>query len=270
MNMKKVLFSLLTLPFCASAGAQDSNQIRFSAFYIYSFMTYENQKAPRTEEFVLDVAQGGSMFYSRWEEMFAKTKDSIIAKGGGLSDVMNATSKYPRASQHFKLCKNYPEKGKLTYLDQIAIKKFYYQEEMEKINWRITEKDSVVADYPCKLAECTFRGRNWKVWFTMDIPSEEGPWKLHGLPGLILYAAESKGDFSFECIEIKNGTGDDFAVPTLRDRVKCTREQLMSEYRELAENPGRYAEKLGGIGGGTGPDGKPIVYKPRVPVFLDY
>ena len=36
------------------------------------------------------------------------------------------------------------------------------------------------------MATTHFRGREWKVWFSEEIPLSLGPWKLGGLPGLIL------------------------------------------------------------------------------------
>ena len=38
------------------------------------------------------------------------------------------------------------------------------------------------------MATTHFRGRDWKVWFSEEIPLPLGPWKLGGLPGLILAA----------------------------------------------------------------------------------
>ena len=68
--------------------------------------------------------------------------------------------------------------------------------------WTV-EMDSVktVAGYECHLATTHFRGRDWRVWFTLDIPLSLGPWKLSGLPGLIL-AAEVPGLMHMEAYQI--------------------------------------------------------------------
>ena len=47
------------------------------------------------------------------------------------------------------------------------------------------------------MATANYHGRDWTAWFTPDIPLQEGPWKLCGLPGLILEANESTGQHSF-------------------------------------------------------------------------
>lgn len=45
-----------------------------------------------------------------------------------------------------------------------------------KMEWKINE-DSIknILGYDCQLAETDFRGRNWKAWFTIDIPLSYGP-----------------------------------------------------------------------------------------------
>jgi len=77
---------------------------------------------------------------------------------------------------------------------------FYYQsiyrgehvlltkEEGNKINWKIQKEFKDISGFKCQKAMGFFRGRNYTAWFTSDISVPFGPWKLHGLPGLILEA----------------------------------------------------------------------------------
>lgn len=44
-------------------------------------------------------------------------------------------------------------------------------------------KNSKLLGFKCKSATAEFRGRKYKVWYTMEIPIPIGPWKLGGLPG---------------------------------------------------------------------------------------
>ncbi len=74
-----------------------------------------------------------------------------------------------------------------------------YDEPAPQLEWRMLPESEMVGDYPCMTATTTFRGREWKVWFTPELPINFGPWKLDGLPGLILKMQESRGDFSGIC-----------------------------------------------------------------------
>ena len=73
----------------------------------------------------------------------------------------------------------------------------YYTEPLAEMQWTIVEDSTAtVLGYECIMAESDYHGRHWKAWFSPEIPMPFGPWKLHGLPGLIL-KAEANGGFSF-------------------------------------------------------------------------
>jgi len=71
------------------------------------------------------------------------------------------------------------------------------------LDWAITSDTAVFFNYPCQKADLHFRGRDYEVWFTPQIPINDGPWKFFGLPGLILKVKESQGQFDFECIGLE-------------------------------------------------------------------
>lgn len=68
----------------------------------------------------------------------------------------------------------------------------------------MTDEKKDIIGFVCTKATCEFRGRNWTVWFTTELPVSDGPWKFNGLPGLILKAEDDKGHYSFVCIGINN------------------------------------------------------------------
>ena len=71
------------------------------------------------------------------------------------------------------------------------------------IKWEFV-KDSVkkIGDFKCNLAKAKVKGRLYFSWYTLEIPSKLGPWKLHGLPGLILQAYDSLDKVSFTVTKI--------------------------------------------------------------------
>lgn len=52
--------------------------------------------------------------------------------------------------------------------------------------WKIYSKTKKIENFNCQMATTSFGGRNYTAWFCTDLPFNAGPWKLHGLPGLIL------------------------------------------------------------------------------------
>ncbi|MDM1547426.1 GLPGLI family protein [Empedobacter falsenii] len=66
------------------------------------------------------------------------------------------------------------------------MKRIVLVEKRPTINWKITKESQKILGYKCYKAITKFRGRDYVAWFTPDIPYNFGPWKLGGLPGLIL------------------------------------------------------------------------------------
>ena len=85
----------------------------------------------------------------------------------------------------------------LTHYNKFGEDNGYYTEPLSEMQWTIVEDSTAtVLGYECIMAESDYHGRHWKAWFTPELPMPFGPWKLHGLPGLIL-KAEANGGFSF-------------------------------------------------------------------------
>jgi GLPGLI family protein len=73
------------------------------------------------------------------------------------------------------------------------------------ISWELLNETKSINSFNCQKAQGNFRGRTYTVWFTNDIPVSLGPWKLNGLPGLILEATDSLKQFQYfaEKIELQ-------------------------------------------------------------------
>lgn len=67
----------------------------------------------------------------------------------------------------------------------------YVKEPTPVIDWKISGETKKIGDFHVQKATTEFRGRNYTAWFTVDIPLPYGPWKLQGLPGLILEAYDT-------------------------------------------------------------------------------
>ena len=97
--------------------------------------------------------------------------------------------------------------GKTAYLDFFAADRYLCIEPMEPIDWQLTDSINSICSYECHQAIAKFKGRTWIAWYTEDIPIDNGPWKLSGLPGLILKAHDSENDYGFTAVGLTTGKG---------------------------------------------------------------
>ena len=85
--------------------------------------------------------------------------------------------------------------GKTTVRDWIFPHEFEGSEPTPDIAWTLTDDTLTVSSYLCQQATATHRGVEWRVWYTEEIPSSAGPWRLRGLPGLIVKAENEAHTF---------------------------------------------------------------------------
>ena len=98
-------------------------------------------------------------------------------------------------------------------------------EQLEPQDWQFSSDTLTVLGYVCQKATTSFRGRDYEAWFSPEIPIKEGPWKLYGLPGLILKVVVDDGLFVFDAIGLENL--EDVYITMDKDSYSnCTREQF--------------------------------------------
>ena len=140
----------------------------------------------------------------------------------------------------------YPKVGELTQVVNLdAAGVFQYVEDIPDFKWKILSKSKVIMGYNCQCATTTFRGRDYEAWFTADIPLSCGPWKFHGLPGLILEVADVKNEFHFTVngiSQIKGGKNIEMFDEKIRS-IKRSRALKMETL--LHKNHGAYAADYG-------------------------
>ena len=96
---------------------------------------------------------------------------------------------------------NWPE-GSMTVDDVLVPGTFTYSENMAH-GWTFGDGQKEICGYPCKEAKTSYGGREWTVWFAPSIPSNAGPWKLGGLPGLIMEAQDAEGIHHFTATALR-------------------------------------------------------------------
>jgi hypothetical protein len=117
---------------------------------------------------------------------------------------------------------------------------YVYKEDLADFpQWNITAETMTVLNYLCYKATCYYHGRVWEAWFTMDIPINAGPWKLRGLPGLILKACDARQHYVFECTGIEKLKRREPILMykgATNPELATTREKYLKELKQFYEN----------------------------------
>ena len=180
----------------------DTIQYRF--IFDVQMKTIEGSTTLNNDEHWLDIGRKGvSEYYSKWKVQRMHLIDSIMSVGGTSDDVIKEAQKQGFETSYFNyvICKNYPVQGQQT-INYYSLQQLQYTEDMG-MNWELEDGDTLILGHHCNKAISNYHGRTWTAWYTLDIPLMEGPWKLYGLPGLILRAIDDKNEFIFSCIGIE-------------------------------------------------------------------
>lgn len=125
------------------------------------------QKAGGAKHYTLTSNGGISIYENAKEKENNNSNITVIGTGG--SDI---------------IYKNLKNKEYLRQTDFMS-RTFLIEDNLETNDWIISNETTKIGDYNCKKATLKNK-KNIVVWFTMEIPSNEGPRDFYGLPGLIL------------------------------------------------------------------------------------
>ena len=193
---------------------------------------------------VLRLNDTKSLFYSYNSFHF----DSLMTSGNSdamLSDILvNGTAKYGKMINKYYVLKDFTA-GQIDYTDDVGGEKYRYQEALPKLDWQITDERKSIADYDCQKAECTFRGRTYVAWFASDIPASDGPWKFHGLPGLIFEVYDVQRHYVFEIVGISESSADIALLPG--EYTKTSREAYLKAYKNYVKDPLAFIKASSGM-----------------------
>lgn len=177
--------------------SQASDTALMRVHYASSAKKYSDSNLSKKDWHCLDIGKIYSKFYSMNAMLVDSTKSALVAEGLSPEEVFLKTRGMTQGCEDV-ITKVYLNSS-LGFVSTILAQDYFYQEPLEIADWELLTDTLTILNYKCYKAQKKFRGRTWEAWYTPDIPSMDGPWKLAGLPGLILKAQDSTGDFSFEC-----------------------------------------------------------------------
>lgn len=77
------------------------------------------------------------------------------------------------------------------------------------MQWTTYKEQKMIGGIPCLKAMTQFKGRGYTAWYAPSITITDGPWKLGGLPGLILEAYDDADQWHMTLTSIKEAKGFD-------------------------------------------------------------
>ena len=215
------------------------DDVLFSVQYKMAFVVDTSKRDKPLEEMMMLVVGSKMSLFHSYTKFIA---DSMIAAQMAAGASFEAIAEKMRgfASQiDYKIYKNYPS-GKVTTLDQVAGSRFRCEEANERPDWELLPDTATILSYLCQKASCVFKGRAYEAWYAPEIAKSDGPWKLHGLPGLILKASDSRNEYSFECIALVQAQGKESIQYGAAGYEPLSRSALDKQYERYAADPVGY------------------------------
>ena len=226
--MRMIILILLALIVRVTGVNAQSDVTKLSVTYEVQYQKVEEVAKHEKDLMRLDIGEHSSQYISIIGEFLTKNKSDIMAKR-----IKDPYAGYTTLRD--EVFKNTPNKGYMRFIHMPGW--VSCREKIEGLfDWHLLDGDSIVCGYPCHKATTTFRGRTWTVWYTLDLPYSDGPWKFCGLPGLVLYAYDSEDKFRFNCIGIEKGDGHEVKMKMPKSGVIDTympervAEIMMMEY----------------------------------------
>ena len=93
-----------------------------------------------------------------------------------------------RSDSLFTVYKDHSSNSLLFEFSDLNQRPHYFADTLFPMEWTTTEEHKMIGGIPCLKAVTRFKGRGYTAWYAPTITIAEGPWKLGGLPGLILEA----------------------------------------------------------------------------------
>lgn len=179
----------------------DAQNKRF--IYEYQYISDStNLSDVKSEVMHLDVSQEGSQFYSYDKYSSDSLRRAEIRKIASSGGPISIKADAGKESIKYKISKRYPEYN-VFFHNRVVLDNYKVAEE-RKITWKIDSEKQKIGDWNTQKAEADFGGRHWIAWFASDIPIQDGPYKFHGLPGLIVKLEDKTKSHVFNLKGIKN------------------------------------------------------------------
>jgi GLPGLI family protein len=217
--MERRLFFIVGFLMLFVAKAQNSIEVEYSV----------TTKSGNTGKDIILKINNNSSVFGKIEKLNQEVNSGANKKDDKLYIVPKKTK---------LIFKDY-EKKQMISNERISLDSYIVKDSLENIIWKTYSDEKTILGYICKKAETHFRGRDYVVFYTDNIKVSDGPWKLSGLPGLILEASTKDNFIHFEALKINFSEDKSTVVnPFLNDKINFSsysefKTEYVRKYNEL-------------------------------------
>jgi GLPGLI family protein len=262
---KQLLLAAILLAAFITAKAQKPDTARVLVHYKFTYVRDTTDRAhPYTENIALFVGKSASAYRS-YDGIAANAQfKKAYAEAAAASPDGNVRINRRGAGTPVEYYQ-YPNEQKLLTKDQLMFNSYLIEAPIPVIAWKISGDTSTFGGLHCQKATGRFKGRDYTVWFCPDLPVHTGPWKLNGLPGVIVDAHDAKNEvvFKFDGLEKampappNTGPADTDLPPILRGlnddpnligppakTIKATQEEFDKLKATMEKDPQAFAQAI--------------------------
>lgn len=217
----KRLFILLFSVFSLSSNAQQEGVVHYTRTTYWTKMYSQLTFISKQEKERLAYMFSGKDDWREYTLLYFNDKASKYEESDEKSDESEG---YAWRKSPYMVRRDF-EKNTMTDIIELAGKTYIIEDSLRTPNWKILNDLKDVAGHICMKAvtEDTVKKQRIVAWFAQDIPSNAGPERLFGLPGLILELDINDGTVLIEATRIvPKKLAQELALPKKLKGVKLT------------------------------------------------
>ncbi|SDP20981.1 GLPGLI family protein [Mucilaginibacter sp. OK268] len=200
---KQFLLCTVLLSGTVIAWAQKPDTAQVLVHYKFSHVRdTTNREHPYTENMILIVGKNAGAYKSydkRLQDALFK-KQVQEQEANSVDGHVNIQRRSSGSGTEYY---QFPNGKKMVRKEPLLFNNYLITDALPAIDWKISSDTATFGGLHCQKATTHFKGRDYTAWFSPDLPLHIGPWKLNGLPGVIVEAYDTKKevDFKFDGIE---------------------------------------------------------------------
>jgi GLPGLI family protein len=199
--MKKILIFCLLCVLSKTYAQTNEGVVYFTRTTYWTKLNNQLSYLSKQEKEKMSYMFGGKDDWKEYTLLFFNDNESRYINSEEKSEESEG---YSGRKEDFSLNRNF-SKNMMTDIFEFIGKTYIIEDSLQIPNWKILNDLKEVAGHICMKAsvEDTLKKQKIIAWFAQDIPSNTGPERLCGLPGMILAIDINDGALTIEASKIE-------------------------------------------------------------------